>query len=75
MSTHTVLLVIIGPLVNLVLFGSAWWIAQKLAPRLREGRLKAVLFANSDRNIWVSLAAIAGPILVVWAIMWWVGAF
>lgn len=41
---HTVLLVLIAPLTNLVLFGTAAWCAHALAKRLPEGRLKRILF-------------------------------
>ena len=41
---HTVLLVAISPLVNLVLLGSAWWVAHRLSARIPEGRLKQILY-------------------------------
>lgn len=41
---HTVMLVMVAPLTNLVLFGTAAWGAHKLAKRLPEGRLKRILF-------------------------------
>ena len=43
---HTVLLVLIAPLVNVVLFGSAAWGAYWLGNRLPEGRLKRILFSR-----------------------------
>lgn len=41
---HTVLLVLIAPLTNLVLFGAAAWGAHALAKRLPDGRVKRILF-------------------------------
>jgi hypothetical protein len=41
---HTVALVLIAPLTNLVLFGVAAYGAHKLAKRMPDGRLKRILF-------------------------------
>lgn len=41
---HTVMLVLIAPLTNLVLFGTAAWGAHALSKRIPEGRLKRLLF-------------------------------
>lgn len=44
MSTHTILLVTISPLVNLGLLLSAWWVAKKLSAWIPEGRIKRFLY-------------------------------
>jgi hypothetical protein len=41
---HTVLLVLIAPFTNLVIFGAPAWGAHKLAKRLPDGRVKRALF-------------------------------
>jgi hypothetical protein len=41
---HTVLLVLVAPLTNFVIFGLAGWGAYALAKRLPEGRIKRILF-------------------------------
>jgi hypothetical protein len=41
---HTVMLVLIAPLTNLILFGTAAWGATALAKRIPNGRFKRILF-------------------------------
>jgi hypothetical protein len=43
---HTVLLVSLAPLTNLVLFGGAAWGAHWLGKKLPEGRVKRILFSR-----------------------------
>jgi hypothetical protein len=44
MSTHTVLLVLVGPLVNTLLLLAAWWVAKALSAWIPEGRFKRILY-------------------------------
>lgn len=41
---HTLMLVLVAPLTNLILFGSAAWGAYALAKHIPEGRIKRILF-------------------------------
>jgi hypothetical protein len=41
---HTVMLVVVAPLTNLLLFGAAWWGSSQLSKWIPEGRIKRILY-------------------------------